>query len=58
MSSTVAAAEVSKDFGAYQEAALREPVIITAVVRAPCGWPTRISRGCRSGTAAFSAPRT
>ena len=29
MSSTVTAAEVSKNFGAYQDAAVREPVIIT-----------------------------
>lgn len=29
MASTVAAAEVSKNFGAYQDAAVREPVIIT-----------------------------
>jgi prevent-host-death family protein len=29
MSSTVSAAEVSKNFGAYQDAAVREPVIIT-----------------------------
>jgi prevent-host-death family protein len=29
MSTTVAAAEVSKNFGAYQDAAVREPVIIT-----------------------------
>lgn len=29
MTSTVAAAEVSKNFGAYQDAAVREPVIIT-----------------------------
>ncbi len=29
MSSTVTAAEVSKNFGAYQDAAVREPVVIT-----------------------------
>ena len=29
MSSTVTAAQVSKNFGAYQDAAVREPVIIT-----------------------------
>jgi prevent-host-death family protein len=29
MTSTVTAAEVSKNFGAYQDAAVREPVIIT-----------------------------
>ncbi|WGR90663.1 type II toxin-antitoxin system Phd/YefM family antitoxin (plasmid) [Bradyrhizobium sp. ISRA443] len=29
MSSTVTAAEISKNFGAYQDAAVREPVIIT-----------------------------
>ena len=29
MASTVTAAEVSKNFGAYQDAAVREPVIIT-----------------------------
>jgi prevent-host-death family protein len=29
MSSTVTAAEVSKNFGAFQDAAVREPVIIT-----------------------------
>ena len=29
MSSTVTAAEVSKNFGAYQDAAVRAPVIIT-----------------------------
>lgn len=29
MSSTVPAAEVSKNFGAYQDAAVRDPVIIT-----------------------------
>ena len=29
MSSTATAAEVSKNFGAYQDAAVREPVIIT-----------------------------
>jgi prevent-host-death family protein len=29
MASTVTAAEISKDFGAYQDAAVREPVIIT-----------------------------
>lgn len=29
MSSTVPAAEVSKNFGAYQDAAIRDPVIIT-----------------------------
>lgn len=29
MTSTVTAAEVSKNFGAYQDAAIREPVIIT-----------------------------
>ncbi|TCN32991.1 type II toxin-antitoxin system Phd/YefM family antitoxin [Sinorhizobium americanum] len=29
MTSTVAAAAVSKNFGAYQDAAVREPVIIT-----------------------------
>lgn len=29
MSSIVTAAEVSKNFGAYQDAAVREPVIIT-----------------------------
>jgi prevent-host-death family protein len=29
VSSTVTAAEVSKNFGAYQDAAVREPVIIT-----------------------------
>ena len=29
MTSTVTAAEVSKNFGAYQDAAVRDPVIIT-----------------------------
>jgi prevent-host-death family protein len=29
MTATVTAAEVSKNFGAYQDAAVREPVIIT-----------------------------
>ncbi|MGR9426279.1 type II toxin-antitoxin system Phd/YefM family antitoxin [Rhizobium leguminosarum] len=29
MASTVTAAEVSKNFGAYQDAAVREPVVIT-----------------------------
>ena len=29
MSSTASAADVSKNFGAYQDAAVREPVIIT-----------------------------
>ncbi|MEI9425937.1 type II toxin-antitoxin system Phd/YefM family antitoxin [Mesorhizobium sp. Cs1299R1N1] len=29
MSSTVTAAEVSKNFGTYQDAAVREPVVIT-----------------------------
>lgn len=29
MTTTVSAAEVSKNFGAYQDAAVREPVIIT-----------------------------
>ena len=29
MASTVTAAEVSKNFGAYQDAAVRDPVIIT-----------------------------
>ena len=29
MTSTVTAAQVSKNFGAYQDAAVREPVIIT-----------------------------
>jgi prevent-host-death family protein len=29
MTSTVTAAEVSKNFGAYQDAAVREPVVIT-----------------------------
>lgn len=29
MTSTVTAAEISKNFGAYQDAAVREPVIIT-----------------------------
>jgi prevent-host-death family protein len=29
MPSTVTAAQVSKNFGAYQDAAVREPVIIT-----------------------------
>jgi prevent-host-death family protein len=29
MSSTVALAEISKNFGAYQDAATREPVIVT-----------------------------
>lgn len=29
MTSTVTAAEVSKNFGAYQDAAIRDPVIIT-----------------------------
>ncbi|MER9074279.1 type II toxin-antitoxin system Phd/YefM family antitoxin [Mesorhizobium sp. M0904] len=29
MTTTVAAAAVSKDFGAYQDAAVRDPVIIT-----------------------------
>ena len=29
MTATVAAAEVSKNFGAYQDAAMRDPVIIT-----------------------------
>ena len=29
MTTTVTAAEVSKNFGAYQDAAVREPVIIT-----------------------------
>jgi prevent-host-death family protein len=29
MTSTVSAAEVSKNFGAYQDAAVREPVVIT-----------------------------
>jgi len=29
MTATVTAAEVSKNFGAYQDAAIREPVVIT-----------------------------
>jgi prevent-host-death family protein len=29
MPSTVTAADMSKNFGAYQEAAVREPVIVT-----------------------------
>ena len=37
MSSTVTAAEVSKNFGAYQDAAVREPVVITKN-----GWPRTV----------------
>jgi len=33
MTSTVTAAAVSKNFGAYQDAAVREPVIITKNAR-------------------------
>ncbi|ASY71515.1 Prevent host death protein, Phd antitoxin (plasmid) [Sinorhizobium fredii CCBAU 83666] len=37
MTSTVTAAAVSKNFGAYQDAAVREPVITPRMVdRAPC----------------------
>jgi hypothetical protein len=35
LTATVTAADVSKNFGAYQDAALREPVIITPE------WPAR-----------------
>ena len=51
MTTTVTAAAVSKNFGAYQDAAVRGAVIIPrTAARAPCCWLTRILSGCRSAT--------
>lgn len=53
MRSTVTAAAVSKNFGTYQDAALREPVIITKNGRPRTGSsPKRTICGCRAATVA------
>lgn len=52
MTTTVTVTAVSKTFGAYQDAAVRDPVIITENGGlAPCCWLTKILSGCRSATA-------